>query len=68
MLLQCLVVAAKDDQQRKEQLVLINTRLLALVTAFDSVAADSTKLEAAAEVYRDLLGSVSHMDLLVQRP
>lgn len=57
--LQCLVAAANADQARKEQLVLINTRLLALVTAFDSVAADTAKLEAAAEVYRDLLSSVS---------
>lgn len=56
---QCLVLAAKDDAQRKEQLVLINTRLLALCTAHDSVAADTEKLEAAAEVYRDLLSSVS---------
>lgn len=55
---QCLVLAAKDDVQRKEQLVLINTRLLALCTAHDSVAADTDKLEAAAEVYRDLLSSV----------
>jgi tryptophan synthase beta subunit len=55
---QCLVLAAKDDVQRKEQLVLINTRLLALCTAHDSVAADTEKLEAAAEVYRDLLSSV----------
>jgi hypothetical protein len=39
--------------------VLVNTRLLALVAAHDSVAADTDKLEAAAEVYRDLLSSVS---------
>lgn len=52
------MLAAKDDAQRKEQLVLINTRLLALCTAHDSVAADTEKLEAAAEVYRDLLSSV----------
>lgn len=38
--------------------MLINTRLLALCTAHDSVAADTEKLEAAAEVYRDLLSSV----------
>jgi hypothetical protein len=56
--LQCLVIAAKDDAARKEQLVLINTRLLALCTAHDSVAADEDKLAAAAEVYRDLLSSV----------
>lgn len=55
---QCLVAAAKDDAPRKEQLVLVNTRLLALVAAHDSVAADTEKLEAAAEVYRDLLSSV----------
>lgn len=58
---QCLVLAAKDDASRKEQLVLINTRLLALCTAHDSVAADTEKLEAAAEVYRDLLSSVRQM-------
>jgi len=38
--------------------VAINARLLALVTAFDSVAADPEKLEAAAEVYKNLLSSV----------
>jgi hypothetical protein len=38
--------------------VLVNTRLLALVSAHDSVAAEPEKLEAAAELYRDLLGSV----------
>jgi hypothetical protein len=47
--------------ERKEQLVAVNARLLALVTAFDSVAADPEKLEAAAEVYRDLLSSVGWM-------
>lgn len=57
--LQCLVAAAKDDAARKEELVMVNTRLLALCAAHDSVAADTTKLEAAAEVYRDLLSSVS---------
>ncbi|KAF8055819.1 hypothetical protein HT031_006594 [Scenedesmus sp. PABB004] len=60
--LQCLVAAAKDDKARKEELVLINTRLLALVTAHDSVAADTEKLEAAAEVYRDLLSSISSVE------
>lgn len=59
VLLQCLVAAAKDDAARKEQLVLVNTRLLALCAAHDSVAADTDKLEAAAELYRDLLSSVS---------
>ena len=38
--------------------MLVNTRLLALVTAHDSVASDPEALEKAAEVYRDLLGSV----------
>jgi hypothetical protein len=38
--------------------VAVNARLLALVTAFDSVEAEPEKLEAAAEVYRDLLSSV----------
>lgn len=59
--MQCLVLAAKDDASRKEQLVLVNTRLLALCTAHDSVAADTEKLEAAAEIYRDLLSSVRQM-------
>lgn len=56
--LQCLIAAAKEDAERRETLVLVNTRLLALVTNFDSVAAEPEKLEAAAELYRDLLGSV----------
>eukprot|EP00879_Flechtneria_rotunda_P007889 GHRR01008266.1.p1 GENE.GHRR01008266.1~~GHRR01008266.1.p1 ORF type:complete len:411 (+),score=155.79 GHRR01008266.1:362-1594(+) len=60
--MQCLVAAAKDDEARKEQLVMINTRLLALVTAHDSVAADPAKLEAAAEVYRDLLSSINSVE------
>ena len=38
--------------------MLVNTRLLALVGAHDSVAAEPEKLEAAAELYRDLLASV----------
>jgi hypothetical protein len=64
---QCLVLAAKDDASRKEQLVLVNTRLLALCTAHDSVAADTEKLEAAAEVYRDLLSSVREDAGLLQQ-
>lgn len=52
-------LAFSYQTERREQLVAINARLLALVTAFDSVAADAEKLEAAAEVYRDLLSSVS---------
>lgn len=57
--LQCLVVAERDDKDQKEKLVLVNTRLLALVTNHDSIEANPEKLEAAAEVYRDLLNSVS---------
>ena len=53
------MVAAKDDKDQKEKLVLVNTRLLALVTNHDSIEANPEKLEAAAEVYRDLLNSVS---------
>lgn len=60
--MQCLVAAAKDDAARKEELVMVNTRLLALCAAHDSVAADTTKLEAAAEVYRDLLSSISSVE------
>jgi len=60
--MQCLVAAAKDDKERLEQLVLINTRLVALCTNHDSVAADEDKLAAAAEVYRDLLSSISSLE------
>ncbi|KAF6251429.1 hypothetical protein COO60DRAFT_1287543 [Scenedesmus sp. NREL 46B-D3] len=60
--MQCLVAAAKDDAPRKEELVIVNTRLLALCAAHDSVAADTTKLEAAAEVYRDLLSSINSVE------
>ena len=48
--LQCLVVAAKDEKEKKEGLVLVNTRLLALVTNHDSIEANPEKLEAAAAV------------------
>jgi hypothetical protein len=38
--------------------VLLNTRLVALIANYDSVAADPEALEKAAEAYRDLLSSV----------
>ncbi len=38
--------------------MLINTRLVALISNHDAVAAEPEKLEAAAAVYRDLLASV----------
>lgn len=60
--MQCLMAAAKDDPERREQLVLINTRLVALISNHDAVAADPEKLEAAAAVYRDLLASVNSME------
>ncbi len=55
---QCLIAGARDDAERKEQLVLVNTRLVALCANHDSISADTAALDAAAEVYRDLLGSV----------
>ncbi|GAX73760.1 hypothetical protein CEUSTIGMA_g1211.t1 [Chlamydomonas eustigma] len=60
--LQCLVISAKDDKEKKDGLVLINTRLLALVTNHDSIEANTDKLEAASEVYRDLLGSINSVE------
>jgi hypothetical protein len=56
--MQCLIAAAREDAERKEQLVLLNTRLVALCANHDSISADTAALEAAAEVYRDLLSSV----------
>lgn len=50
--MQCLLAAAKDDAGRKEHLVLVNTRLVALCASHDSVAADASGLEAAAATYR----------------
>ena len=44
------MVAAKDEKEKKEGLVLVNTRLLALVTNHDSIEANPEKLEAAAAV------------------
>lgn len=52
------MIAAKDEPEKKSALVLINTRLLALVTNHDSIEANEEQLEAAANVYRDLLSSV----------
>ncbi|EFJ51826.1 hypothetical protein VOLCADRAFT_109605 [Volvox carteri f. nagariensis] len=65
--MQCLMVAAKEDPSRLDQLVLINTRLVALIANHDAVAADQDKLDAAAAVYRDLLSSVSSMEDLDRR-
>ena len=53
------MVAAKDAPAERERLVGINTRLLGLVASHDSIEADPQKLAAAADVYRDLLSSVS---------
>ncbi|PNH08823.1 hypothetical protein TSOC_004608 [Tetrabaena socialis] len=65
--MQCLMAAEKDDPSRLDQLVLINTRLVALVANYDAVAADPDKLDAAAEVYRDLLSSISSVEDLDKR-
>ncbi|GFR51166.1 hypothetical protein Agub_g13524, partial [Astrephomene gubernaculifera] len=65
--MKCLIVAAKDTPERLEQLLLVNTRLLALVANHDAVAADTEKLEAAAAVYRDLLSSISSVEELDAR-
>ena len=58
--MQCVIAAAAKDQglEQKEQMVAMNTKLVALCTNHDSIAADPKALEAAAEVYRDLLSSV----------
>ena len=48
----------QDDAEKHEQLVMTNTRLVALCASFDSVSADPEALERASMVYRDLLGSV----------
>lgn len=53
------MVVLQDNKERQDQLVLVNTRLVALCTNHDSVAADQDKLAAAAEVYKNLLSSVS---------
>jgi len=60
--MQCLMAAAKDDKSRLEGLVAMNTRLVALCTSHDSIAKDQDKLDAAAEVYRDLLSSISSLE------
>ncbi|GIM11879.1 hypothetical protein Vretimale_15350 [Volvox reticuliferus] len=65
--MQCLMVAAKEDPSRLDQLVLINTRLVALIANHDAVAADQDKLDAAADVYRDLLTSISSVEDLDRR-
>ncbi len=57
--MQCLLALAKGDEEQTEKLVAVNARLLALVANHDSIAADKGALESAADVYRDLLSSVS---------
>lgn len=49
----------QGDQDKLDALVMMNTRLVALVSNHDSVTADPDALAKAAEVYRDLLSSVS---------
>ncbi|PNW69832.1 hypothetical protein CHLRE_18g748397v5 [Chlamydomonas reinhardtii] len=65
--MQCLIAAAKDDASKRDTLVLLNTRLVALIANHDAVAAEPEKLAAAAELYRDLLSSVSSMEDLDKR-
>ncbi|KXZ53007.1 hypothetical protein GPECTOR_8g376 [Gonium pectorale] len=60
--MQCLMAAAKDDPSRLDQLVLLNTRLIALISNHDAVAAEPEKLEKAAELYRDVLSSVGSLE------
>lgn len=55
---ECRVSALQGDQAKLDALVMMNTRLVALVSNHDSVTADQEKLAQAAEVYRDLLSSV----------
>jgi hypothetical protein len=43
--LQCLLVAAKDDQEALDRLVLVNTRLVALCTNYDSIEKDEVRGE-----------------------
>lgn len=50
--MQCLLAAAKDDKDKLDNLVMVNTRLVALCANHDSIAADPQQLEQAAAVYR----------------
>lgn len=43
--LQCLLVAAKDDQEALDRLVMVNTRLVALCTNYDSIEKDEVRPE-----------------------
>lgn len=45
-----------------DSLVVINTRLMALISTHDSVMADPDKLAVAAAVYKDLLGSITSIE------
>lgn len=59
-----------DPQTKKERLIAVNARLLALVANHDSVAADPKALERAAEAYRDVLEgakSVEDVDRAVEK-
>lgn len=56
---QCLLAVAKRESPTEtENLIRLNARLVALCANHDSIEADPAALEKAAEVYRDLLGSV----------
>jgi hypothetical protein len=61
--------ATTDPSSKKERLIAVNARLLALVANHDSVAADPAALERAAEAYRDVLAgakSVEDVDRAVE--
>jgi tetratricopeptide (TPR) repeat protein len=51
-----------DPSTKKERLIAVNARLLALVANHDSVAADQPSLEKAAEAYRDILASAKSVE------
>jgi len=63
--------ATTDPSTKKERLIAVNARLLALVANHDSVAAsDPAALERAAEAYRDVLSgakSVEDVDAAVEK-
>lgn len=60
--MQCLIAGAKDDQAKQEELILMNTRFMALISSHDSVTSDKDALARAAEVYRDLLSSITSLE------
>ncbi|KAL0024160.1 hypothetical protein WJX77_003118 [Trebouxia sp. C0004] len=59
-----LIHASHQDKQQREDLINLATRLIALVQAFDAVAADQEALAMASDKFQDLLkvGSLQEMD------